>query len=192
MASPQFNLRLRDGLDQQVRALALQHRVHERDVIEDALIGHFNFTRQTAGVDPHQLRIPTEAPLHAENGAPALEAADQRGDEPRTPRRRGRKDRDDKAGEAGTSGQAGRKTAHESAGDAPTAERHESPSGLSPTLTELGDAALGGPPATSSRGCPECGGAMHLAVAGETIRRGRGRGVPARLTCTECKYTADA
>jgi hypothetical protein len=72
MASPQFNLRLRDTLDDQVRALALQHRVNPRDVIEDALIGHYGFRRQGPGVDPDQ--------------------ADQRGDEPRTARRDRRKD----------------------------------------------------------------------------------------------------
>lgn len=94
MASPQFNLRLRDGLDDQVRALAAEHRVDPRDVVEDALIGHYRFRRQGPGVDPDQLRIPVPA-------APAATLAEPK-----------------------------------------------------PEI-----AALGGPPAVSGRGCPECGGA---------------------------------
>lgn len=59
MASPQFNLRLRDGLDQQVRLLAARHGVEPRAVVEDALIGHFGLQREGPGVNPHQLALPT-------------------------------------------------------------------------------------------------------------------------------------
>lgn len=61
MASPQFNLRLRDGLDQQVRRFAAQHGVEPRVVVEDALIGHFHFRREGPGVDPGQLALPVAA-----------------------------------------------------------------------------------------------------------------------------------
>jgi hypothetical protein len=177
MASPQFNLRLRDGLDEQVRELAARHSVEPRVIVEDALVGHFRLARRGPGVDPHQLAIPTETPLRVDDGAPAPETADQRGDEAGTPRRRRRKDPADKAGEAGTSGQAGRGVPAEARGGA---SGGDDPSGLSPTLHEPDGAALGGPPASSGRGCPECGGEVRPLAPDA--------GAPARLTCVECGY----
>lgn len=124
MPAKQFNLRLRDGLDRQVRVRAAQLGVDPRDVVEDALVAS-GFQRDASGPPAGQLPLPTssaalatplatagdtsqtEAPLRAENGSREPEVADQRGDEARTPRRNRRKDRTDKAGEAGTSGRDG-------------------------------------------------------------------------------------
>lgn len=67
MATDQFNIRLRDGLDRQVRVHAAQSGCHPRDVIEDALVA-FGFTRQ-AGALQSAPAAPPEPPSPPEGAA---------------------------------------------------------------------------------------------------------------------------
>lgn len=57
MAAEQLNLRVRDGLDRQVRLHAALHGASARDVVEDALVV-YGFRREGQGVDPGALSLP--------------------------------------------------------------------------------------------------------------------------------------
>lgn len=65
MATDQFNLRLRDGLDRQVRARAAELWCKPRDVVEDALV-IAGFRREGPGVNPGEVRFLTAAPTQVE------------------------------------------------------------------------------------------------------------------------------
>lgn len=77
MATKQFNLRLRDGLDRLVRVRAAELGVDPRDVVEDALIAAYGFRRDASAITAGQLPLPVEAsapPALASppNGAPEV------------------------------------------------------------------------------------------------------------------------
>jgi hypothetical protein len=79
----QFNIRLRDGLDRQVRIRAAELGCKPRDVIEEALLAA-GFRR----VEPEQVPSnETEAPHRDDDPRPPRrgESGDQRGDVPDTP-----------------------------------------------------------------------------------------------------------
>lgn len=68
MASPQINLRLRDGLDRQLRVRAAELGARERDLVEEALIRTYGFKR--AAAVPQDERLPfTPAPPQGEEAA---------------------------------------------------------------------------------------------------------------------------
>lgn len=75
MATKQFNLRLRDGLDRLVRVRAAELGVDPRDVVEDALIAAYGFQRDASAIDAGQLPLIASAPpapASPPNGAPEV------------------------------------------------------------------------------------------------------------------------
>lgn len=58
MPADQFNLRLRDTLDHQVRVKAAELGCKPRDVVEEALVAFYGFTRVIG--DPQPERLPLE------------------------------------------------------------------------------------------------------------------------------------
>jgi len=148
VATKQFNLRLRDDLDQAVRIEAARQGCKPRDLIED-LIRAQPWASTIARTPPQTEQLPftPSDPAHRPDDAAApsgAEGDDQRAGDAATPRRMGRKDATDTGAEGAKSGRG-------------RGQARRAPEG---TPEEL---AGGQPPGPEpARGCPVCAEDMEL------------------------------
>jgi hypothetical protein len=170
----QFNVRLRWGLDRQVRVKAAQLGVKPRDIIEDALeIAGFVKVSESGDPGPNQLRLamPERADIAPSGGRPHQPAAageseaPPRADDRVAPGRR-RTNRGRKGSQAGQQGPVARAKAGET--------------GSSGEVGSGGQRPVDAP--DQGRGCPECGG--ELQDAEDVYERGDGKW----LKCEDCGY----
>lgn len=175
MATDQFNVRLRWGLDRQVRVKAAELGVKPRDIIEDALeMAGFRKITETGDAGPNQLRLsmPERVDIAPTGGRPDQPAATGR----KTDAAHRDDDLTDHRAESARKGQDGAGEASESddqrAAEArtPRRKRRKDRADTAGEARKSGEAGGGVPrrdasasrggddPVGQSRGCPDCGG----------------------------------